>query len=91
MVLFLLKLNVLLNRKMHVLSKMASQDYIVPAIEPASRKGNDRGQPTAEAEAPYDDLLNPTNYPVDGEFVFKRRSVTGISRGSGVASRNVRD
>jgi putative transposase len=28
---------------------------------------------------------------VDGEFVFKRRSVTGISRGSGVASRNVRD
>ena len=29
--------------------------------------------------------------PVDGELVFKRRLAAGISRGSGFASRNVRD
>ena len=45
MVLLLLKVHVLLNRKMHVLSKMASQDYIVPATDPAPRKCEDRGEP----------------------------------------------
>lgn len=57
-VLFLLKLNVLLNTKMHVLSKMASQGCFIPAIEPAPRKWNDRGGPTAETEAPYDDSID---------------------------------